>query len=155
MSRRTSRASSSRFDPYGGRPSKRSDADTMVAVIKLFEDAQSRGLDCPIHKRNGIHGSPSPCNGCGKPYMNGIRQHLGPQYSQQHQGRITFIQRCGTCAEDFIDKNIWDLGGHSNGTCHGRSQPQGHSLVCWARLYLKIYPEETRVPSPCMYHNHS
>jgi hypothetical protein len=154
MSRRTSRASS-RFDPYGGRPSKSSGADTMVAIIKLFNDAHFQELDCPIHKWNLVHGRSSPCNGCGKRYMNGVRQHLGPQYSQQHQGKITFIQRCATCAEDFVDRNIWDLGGHSNGRCHGRSQPQGHNLVCWARLYLKIYPEETRVPSPCMIHNPS
>jgi hypothetical protein len=149
-SRRTSHASS-RFDPYAGRPSRKSEADPIVAISKEFEDSQYQELDCPIHKWHLMHARVPPCNGCGKPYMNGVRQHLLPSYSQQHQGKITFIQRCKTCAEDFVDKNLWDLGRHGTGACHGRSQPQGHSLICWARLYLKIYPEETRIPSPCMY----
>jgi hypothetical protein len=148
--RRASRTSS-RFDPYAGRPSKKSEADPIVAVSKQFEDPQYQELDCPIHKWHLMHALVSPCNGCGKPYMNGVRQHLLPSYSQQHQGKITFIQRCKTCAEDFIDKNLWDLGRHGTGVCHGKSQPHGHSLICWARLYLKIYPEEPRIPSPCTY----
>lgn len=150
-SRRSSKASS-KLNPCAGRPSRKSGADPIVAIGKLFDDPNYQELDCPIYKWHLMHASEgmvSPCNGCGKPYMNGVRQHLLPSYSQQHQGKITFIQRCKTCAEDFVDKNLWDLGRHGTGTCHGRSQPQGASLICWARLYLKIYPEETRIPSPC------
>jgi hypothetical protein len=153
VSRRTSRASS-RFNPLSGRPPKKSGADPILAILQSFRKPQHRDLDCPIHKWHLMHandGAVSPCNGCGKPYMNGVRQHLLPTYSQQHLGKISFIQRCETCKEDFIDESLWNSGGHGADTCHARSQPQGNNLICWARLFLKIYPDEIRVPSPCMY----
>jgi hypothetical protein len=153
VSRRTSRASS-RFNPFSGRPPKRSSADPITAIVETFRKPQHQELDCPIHKWHLMHaneGTASPCNGCGKPYMNGVRQHLLPTYSQQHRGKISFIQRCDTCKEDFIDESLWNEGGHGADTCLARSQPQGNSLVCWARLFLKIYPDEVRVPSPCTY----
>jgi hypothetical protein len=154
ISRRASKASS-RSHPYSGRPTKKTAADPLVDALEQFKMPLDQELDCPIHKYNLMHGRTSPCNGCGKPYMNGVRQHLLPTYSQQHRAQLPFIQRCDKCKDDFVDARVWSLGGHwvrkqqGAGTCRARSQPQGSSLVVWARLFLKIYPEETQVPSPC------
>ncbi|KAH8728366.1 hypothetical protein GQ44DRAFT_724374 [Phaeosphaeriaceae sp. PMI808] len=144
--RRASAASS--IGPYAGRTAKKSSADPMITIAESSQKAKPKEFDCPIHKYHLEKNRVSPCNGCGKPYMNGVRQHLLPTYSQQHQGIISFLQRCGTCTEDIIDQNIWNSGGHAAGTCPGRSQAQGDGLMCWARLYLKIYPDESRIPSP-------
>ncbi|EAT81162.1 hypothetical protein HBI56_105110 [Parastagonospora nodorum] len=152
ISRRTSKASS-RSHPYSHRPSKKT-ADPLLDALEQFDVPEYQELDCPIHKWHLMYGQTSPCNGCGKPYMNGVRQHLLPTYSHQHRAQLPFIQRCDNCKDDFVDAHIWAQGGHwvrrqqGAGTCRARSQPQGSSLIIWARLFLKIYPEETQVTSP-------
>ncbi|KAH7390972.1 hypothetical protein DE146DRAFT_150765 [Phaeosphaeria sp. MPI-PUGE-AT-0046c] len=148
-SRRRASTASSRFNPYPRRSSKKSDEDPLLAILRSStQQEEEQSLDCPIHKWHLMHRNESPCNGCGKPYMNGVRQHLLPTYSQQHRGNILFMQRCDTCKEDFIDEALWNRGRHDTGNCVARSQPKGNNLMCWARLFLKIYPEEHRIPSP-------
>lgn len=149
--RRRASTASSRFNPYPRRSSRKSDEDPLLAILGPFTQQEDQTLDCPIHKWHLMHRNESPCNGCGKPYMNGVRQHLLPTYSQQHRGKISFMQRCETCKEDFVDQHLWNRGGHSSGNCVARSQPKGNNLMCWARLFLKIYPEESQIPSPCTY----
>lgn len=149
--RRRASTTSSRFNPYPRRSSKKSEEDPMLASLASFQQQDDPSLDCPIHKWHLMHSNDSPCNGCGKPYMNGVRQHLLPTYSQQHRGKISFMQRCDNCKEDFVDQNEWNRGRHGTGNCVARSQPKGNNLMCWARLFLKIYPEEYSIPSPCMY----
>jgi hypothetical protein len=82
-------------------------------------------------------------------HMNGVRQHLLPSYSQQHLRHVQYIKRCGRCTEDIVVEAAWAAGGHEARTCESRSQPRGLSFVSWARLFLKIFPDEIRVPSPC------
>jgi hypothetical protein len=156
VDRRASKGSS-RSHPYSGRPAKRSAADPLAIAMEQFELPLNRDLDCPIHKWNLMKGQGSPCNGCGKEHMNGVRQHLLPTYSQQHQAQLPFIRRCDNCKEDIVDEHVWTQGGHrarkqqqAVGACRAKSQPQGNSVVVWARLFLKIFTEETQVPSPCM-----
>jgi hypothetical protein len=151
--RRASKASS-RSHPYSNRPNKRN-CDPLLDALEQFDVPENQELDCPIHKWHLMYSQPSPCNGCGKPYMNGVRQHLLPTYSHQHRAQLPFIQRCDNCKDDFVDAHVWAQGGHwvrrqqGAGTCRARSQPQGSSIIIWARLFLKIYPAETQVPSPC------
>jgi hypothetical protein len=153
VARRMSRTSS-RFNPYPEHRSKRAEPSHLLATLESFKRSEYKDLDCPIHKWHLVHhseGLVSPCNGCAKPYMNGVRQHLLPTYSQQHRGKVSFIQRCETCKEDIVDEKIWRSEGHGGASCQARSQPQGNSLISWARLFLKIHPTEAHVPSPCMY----
>ncbi|KAL5117281.1 hypothetical protein ACEQ8H_004840 [Pleosporales sp. CAS-2024a] len=154
MSRRTSKALA-RTHPYAGRPTKKAPADgVFFDALEDFEPPADQKLDCPIHKWHLMYHQPSPCNGCGKLFMNGVRQHLLPTYSRQHRGQLPFIQRCENCKDDFVDESSWNEGGHSTrrqpgtGSCHARSQAQGSNIVVWARLFLKIHPNENRVPSP-------
>jgi hypothetical protein len=140
---------SSRHHPYAGRYPRKAGADPLVLALGNFGPLSEAGLDCPMHKWHQMHGHESPCHGCGKPSMNAVRQHLHPEYSTQHRSKVTFIQRCENCKEDFIDELLWTQGRHGASACHARSQPRGHSVIVWARLFLKLYPEEVEVPSPC------
>ncbi|KAF1914355.1 hypothetical protein BDU57DRAFT_454537 [Ampelomyces quisqualis] len=136
---------------YPEHGSEMTEPGLILATLESFKRSDYRDLDCPIHKWHlfqNIGGLGSPCNGCAKPYMNGVRQHLLPTYLQQHRGKISFIQRCETCKEDFVDENIWRSEGHGANSCQARSQPHDDSLISWARLFLKIYPTEIHVPSP-------
>lgn len=156
VGRRASKESA-RSHPYSGRPSKKSAADPLAVAMAQFDMPATCDFDCPIHKWHLMYGRAPPCNGCGKEHMNGVRQHLLPTYSQQHQVQLPFIKRCDNCKEDIVDERVWTQGGHrarnqrqAAGACRARSQPQGNSVIVWARLFLKIYPGETRIPSPCM-----
>ncbi|KAF2820445.1 hypothetical protein CC86DRAFT_412313 [Ophiobolus disseminans] len=149
-SRRAS-TTSLRFEPYA-RNNKKADDNPLIALLRLFKLPAYLGLDCPVHKFYITHGMASPCNGCAEDHPNGVRQHLLPTYSQQHvdihPGHVPFMKRCGHCTEDIIDEVIWESRGHKARTCQGAKQPRGISVIVWARLFLKIFPGETSIPSP-------
>jgi len=150
VSRRTSNAST-RHNPYGGRPNKRTNVDPLIALLdSLFDQPASLDLDCPVHKWYLVHPGQGmcPCNGCAKPHMNGVRQHLLPTYSQQHGLHVSFIKRCPNCKEDVVSEDAWQSGGHEARTCLTTTQPRDIGVLVWARLYLKIFPQETVIPSP-------
>ena len=149
-------AASARFEPYAGHTSKKHIGNPIIALGELFERPECLHLDCPIQKWYLAHvndGLVSPCEGCAERHMNGVRQHLLPSYSQQHGRHVSFIKRCGRCTEDIVDEAVWESGGHRARTCSKASQPRGISVIVWARLFLKIFPGETSVPSPCTYND--
>ncbi|KAH7086368.1 hypothetical protein FB567DRAFT_69267 [Paraphoma chrysanthemicola] len=142
---------SSRAHPYSRQSNTRYGSDALLMVAERFQKPTNLDLDCPVYKWYLVHSSLGripPCNGCMEKHMNGVRQHLLPSYSQQHTRHVQYIKRCGRCTEDVIDESAWTSEGHENRSCQSRSQPRGMSLINWARLYLKIFPDEIRVPSP-------
>ncbi|KAH7080056.1 hypothetical protein BKA63DRAFT_234187 [Paraphoma chrysanthemicola] len=142
---------SSRAHPYSRQSNTRYGSDALLMVADRFEKPTHLDLDCPVYKWYLVHsslGRTPPCNGCMEKHMNGVRQHLLPSYSQQHTRHVQYIKRCSRCTEDVIDEVAWASEGHKDRRCHSRSQPRGMSLINWARLYLKIFPDEIRVPSP-------
>jgi hypothetical protein len=147
-SRRTSNASA-RQHPYG-RTGKKTNADPLIALLSRFKKPDGAELDCPVHKWYSVHpnAGPSPCNGCEKEHMNGVRQHLLPTYSKQHEGYVSFIQRCTHCKEDIMSKALWDSGRHEAKACPKGSQPRDMTVLVWARVYVKIFTEDVCIPSP-------
>lgn len=122
----------------------------MIVIADKFDLPECQELDCPVHKMHVANNLLSPCGGCGQQYPKGVRQHLSPQYSKKHEGHIAFIKRCERCKDDIVDQQTWFSEGHEPGTClHKRLPRSPAGIIVWfARLYLKIYPREARVPSP-------
>lgn len=154
----TSRVVSGRAAAHHGRLdqlTKRPGAEPSVTDAELGGKLKKRKYDCPIHKYHVMHGLQSPCGGIGKEMMNLIRQHLDPNRSNRHRGYhgyVSFVRRCTRCKDDIVDEQAWHQGHHEAGTCTQRDQPRGELVNRWARLYLAIYRDETRVPVPCEYH---
>lgn len=148
---RRASAASSRFEPYS-KANKKANDNPHVALLQLFKAPPNPRLDCQVYRWYVAHGMMPPCHGCEEKHMNGVRQHLLPSYSQQHvgiePGHVPYMQRCGHCTEDIIDQAAWTSGGHEGKSCFPRTQPRGMGVIVWTRLFLKIFPEETNVPSP-------
>ena len=87
--------------------------------------------------------------------MSQIRHHL--KSSEKHRRFFSVLRHCERCHEDVVEKprddgvtdQAWTDGNHATGTCTKRDEARESLVVCWARLYLAIFPTETSVPSPC------
>jgi hypothetical protein len=121
-----------------------------MAMLLQFQTPAIAEFDCPVHKWQLSHDIETSCNGCSKSHLNAIRQHLLPDYSRQHLQFVSFIKRCPRCKEDVLSESGWQDEGHASHTCPARTQPRDMSILVWTPLYLKIFPNETEIPSPCM-----
>ncbi|KAH7069551.1 hypothetical protein BKA63DRAFT_84812 [Paraphoma chrysanthemicola] len=105
-------------------------------------------VDCPVFKYHSMNSFNPPCNGCRVSSMSQVRSHLNPDRNGRHGGYPAFVRQCSRCLEDFIDKRSYDDHKNSN-SCTSETRVQGHIIIFWARQYLKLYPQVTRVPLPC------
>ncbi|KAH7357544.1 hypothetical protein BKA66DRAFT_473124 [Pyrenochaeta sp. MPI-SDFR-AT-0127] len=147
----SSRANSRRHTSYNKRVDKHDknpDNETITEQVDPPENAKHRKIDCPVHKHHVMLGLQSPCGGCGKRYISEIKTHL--TRSKKHDAVFLILRHCERCQAFMTDDQTWVDGNHATGTCIQRDPPRGLSefITVWVRLYLGIFPNDTRVPSP-------
>ena len=152
-----------------GRFAEQSGAEATTITADLPTKPKKRKVDCPVHKYYTMvvqrfpsnphrqHASKPPCGGCRQEYMSQIRHHL--KSSEKHRNFFSILHHCERCHEyvverhhgENMDDQAWTNSNHKDGTCIKRDESRERLVVCWARLYLAIFPGETSVPSPCKY----
>lgn len=105
---------------------------------------QKESFDCPIHKHHLLHNVPSPCNGFPVYAIPQVYSHLR---THVHSAFIPFVQQCLRCKEDFITRDTWKQHTAAN-VCQPGSRTKENRITPWVRLYFKLYPESSKVPSP-------
>jgi len=108
---------------------------------------KSKKVDCPIYKYHIMHGISPSCDGCGRVVMSQVRSHVN---RVAHYGYSQFLEQCRRCKEDFVDGKLLDDHRTAN-HCDHRPQLRGDIIIPWARLYLAIFPDASRVPLPCKF----
>ncbi|KAF2031934.1 hypothetical protein EK21DRAFT_87546 [Setomelanomma holmii] len=115
---------------------------------KIRKVAIAKKFDCPIYKHHLMETrTPSLCNGCAEEYLTRVRQHLAPVNARRHQGQVTFLMYCSRCKETVFDHDMWTHR-HEEFHCPIRSSRRGHPEEDWAQIYLALYPQSRRIPSP-------
>lgn len=154
-----SNESSANFQPaFNNSSSKRTGKQraNSLSVKRSFEtrlpkkrrNCTPRKLGCPVHKHHLMHEQSSQCGGINASYLSEIRQHLQPRRSARHDSYPAFLALCRTCNEHIIDERVWyDV--HFCGNCEPSPQARGDAASRWILLYRTLYPEDTRIPSPC------
>jgi hypothetical protein len=97
-----------------------------------------------------MHGTLPPCNGCRAASMSQVRGHLNPSRTGTHGGYPAFVRQCSRCKDDFIDEETYNSHKTAN-SCAFQSQSRLQIQIPWARQYLKLFPNATRVPLPCKF----
>jgi hypothetical protein len=101
-------------------------------------------LDCPVYKNHLMHDITPPCNGCQVSSVAQVRSHLR---TRAHSALLSFVQQCSRCKEDFVNEESWKQHTTAN-ACEHRSQIRGDTVAAWVRLYLTLFPDSSKVPSP-------
>jgi len=119
-----------------------------IHVLEREEDSCLKTLDCPVYKQHVMQNLRPPCRGGEFSYLSQIRHHLQPDRSTHH-GFLRFLKNCGTCKQDFVEEEKW-LDHASHDCTHStRRRTEDIKVESWARLYVALYPNTSRVPSPC------
>ncbi|KAF2027130.1 hypothetical protein EK21DRAFT_115133 [Setomelanomma holmii] len=144
------------------RVTKRSDRRQSLAsgsgknkLIVLGDDsrmADDAEVECPWFKRHLMNGTSSPCNGCRAKLMSEIRAHLNPaRAANTHGGYPAFIKQCLRCKVDFLDGEAFESHQRAldtDSSCKFEPQIRGDIQTTWVRLYLTLFPKDSRVPVP-------
>lgn len=114
---------------------------------------QLRKMDCPIYKHWDFYlrdRFPPPCNGCSERFMSQIRNHIKRAHVAQEGSQLAFYHHCVRCKENFVDAHAWTE--HvSYDSCTHIGESKGNPAIPWAKLYLKLHPGMTEIPSPCKF----
>jgi hypothetical protein len=122
---------------------------TVLAEQKV--KAGGAKVDCPVFMHHLMRGTTPPCSGCREGCMAHVRAHLQTtgRAAGTHAVHPAFVKQCSRCKKDFIDETAYHNHPVVDG-CDSHPQHRGQIEVPWARLYLTLYPNESRVPLPCM-----
>lgn len=112
---------------------------------------QFRAIDCPYYKCWLLYFRdrfPPPCNGCSERFMSQVRNHIGRAHVAQEGGMLTFYKHCVRCKENFVETQSWSDHASRNACAHV-AESRGDPVIPWAKLYLKLHPGVTEIPTPC------
>lgn len=119
-----------------------------VCLAKDDTKHQGRKVDCPVYKHHIMHNTLPTCNGCRVGVMSQVRSHLNPHRATTHGGFPSFVEQCSRCKQDFVERVVYDSHKVAN-ACEFHCQIRGDIILPWARQYLALYPDATRIPIPC------
>ena len=145
--------SGNRVSKPNGRKSSVARGSGKQVLTTLAEQKVTTGgpkVDCPVYMHHFVRGTTPPCSGCREGCMAHVRAHLQTtgRAVGTHAVHPAFIKQCSRCKKDFIDEIAYNTHPVLDG-CDSHPQHRGQIEVPWARLYLTLYPNESRVPLPC------
>jgi hypothetical protein len=122
------------------------DEQVALALEELSNKNPGRRVGCPVHKHHVMRGTDPPCRGCSVGVMSQLRSHLNPSRASTHRGFPAFVAHCSCCEQDFVQEHVYHA--HLENRCEPQSQIRNDIVLCWGRLYLALYPNARRIPSP-------
>jgi hypothetical protein len=112
----------------------------------------SRKVECPLRKHRLMYPDSNTfrdCHGCSCDTMSQVRHHLNQRHVKEGIfGMLSYLEQCKICKETFPERS----SGQQHiavKTCVHRPQDRGNIVTPWARLYLRLFPNATKVPIPC------
>lgn len=105
------------------------------------------GLACPIQKNETEHGLKRTCHGVATENPSTVRRHLQDTHH-------IFVKLCHQCNTHILEKQEWETQHDKQPLCIPQPQVRrDHRRTQWEALYMKLYPDAYRIPSPCKYKN--
>lgn len=105
------------------------------------------GLACPIQKNETEHGLKRTCHGVAAVNPSTVRRHLQDTHH-------IFVKLCHQCNTHILEKQEWETQHDKQPLCVPQPQVRrDHRRAQWEALYMKLYPDAYRIPSPCKYKN--
>jgi hypothetical protein len=131
----------------------RDSSDQSKQLVENEEVCQRRDtrpvLACPVQKHHEVYGLQDPCNYDGGPNLSRVTIHLR---CKKHSLQSSFVDLCATCWEHVVDPSEW-RNVHVPKLCRHPVPPKqarGPRVVeQWKKLYIKLFPDADRIPSPC------
>jgi hypothetical protein len=139
-----------RVSKRGRKPSYASATSNNIQVAAALDELDTknfgRRVGCPVHKHHVMCGTDPPCRGCSVGVMSQLRSHLNPNRAGTHRGFPAFVAHCSCCEQDFVQEDVYES--HLENRCQPQPQIRNDIVLCWGRLYLALYPNARRIPSP-------
>ena len=105
------------------------------------------GLACPIQKNETEHGLKRTCHGVATENPSTVRRHLQDTHH-------IFVKLCHQCNTHILEKQEWETQHDKQPLCIPQPQVRrDHRRAQWEALYMRLYPDADRIPSPCKYKN--